>query len=350
MGKFAVIGIIVALGFFAYLLLKDDNQGAAGGVTEGGTESAAIPVPAPVPEEPAVPVSFPAEDRIRSLEPDPEPIDKGVREEPETVADADDEPEEPEPEPEASENLEPGVPELRERAIGLIGDTRRKRDKELADNASALHFSLSALSRDAEPDVLLLVDELKEDIVDHRIPLIDGVYGLPDKMADAFKDSLAKEELIDGRYLSDLTRIRDAYATRLKDAAADASDSGLKMRLLAQAAEAADLDAWIALLAPQPERVVRKSFRGVVGSDGGGFAGNWDIHAQGKIERWIGHGDGRVEIVGKKWEANWVIMGDGTLEIRWGDGKKPYEMKRDDEGWEGKTSFGHKVKFTRGDW
>lgn len=87
----------------------------------------------------------------------------------------------------------------------------------------------------------------------------------------------------------------------------------------------------------------------MVGAADGGFVGNWDILSNGNTERWIGHPDGTVEVIGQKWDVIWGILDDGTLEIRWGD-KKPYKMKRDDEGWSGKASFGNPVKFTPGDW
>jgi serine/threonine protein kinase len=350
--KLVVSGVLLVLIFLAYQLLKEREQESVEGITDqgGASETSSLPDPINNTESPRVPVSLPVEPEPPVFE--REPIESDTSEEDETLADEDDEPEkepEVEPEPLPSGKPEPGDPELLERAIGLIGDARKKRDKELSDNASALSFNLRVLSRDAEPDVLVLMDELKEDIVDNRIPLLDGVYGLPDEMADAFKDSFAKEESIDEKYDADLTRIRDAYVTRLKAAAADASDGNMKKRLLAQSADAADLKAWIKLLAPEPERVVRRSSGGVVGAADGGFVGNWDIHSNGNIERWIGHRDGTVEVVGQKWDVIWVILDDGTLEIRWSD-KKPYIMKRDDEGWSGKASFGNPVKFTPGDW
>ena len=164
-------------------------------------------------------------------------------------------------------------------------------------------------------------------------------------MDTIFKGSLSDEELIDTKYRADLTRIRDAYVTRLKGAADEASDEDLKQRLTAQAKEAEDLDEWIAALSPEPERVVRKSSGGLAG----GFAGKWEIHADNGIERWIAHPDGRLEVVGQKWEVAWAVLDDGTLEIRWPD-KKPYKMVRDDDGWVGKTSFGAPVSFKPGDW
>jgi hypothetical protein len=71
---------------------------------------------------------------------------------------------------------------------------------------------------------------------------------------------------------------------------------------------------------PEPNRrnwmITCGAAGGVVGAADGGFVGNWDIHSNGNIERWIGHPDGRVEVVGQKWDVIWVILDDGTLEIK----------------------------------
>jgi serine/threonine protein kinase len=346
-GKFFLIGVLGVMIVAAYLVLKDrkgeiDATAAGNGTTEA---------PSPEPEAPAAPVSRPPEVRVPMPEPEPEPVEivenddeeeSEEAEEPEEMVDVDDEPE-PEPEPVAS--LEPGDPELRERAIGLIGEARGKRDKELADNARILQLDLKSHSRGAESDLVALIERLKEDIVDDRIPVIDAVSGLPDEVADAFKGSLAEEESIDTKHRAELTRIRDAYVTRLKGAADEASDEDLKVRLLAQAGEAEDLDEWIAALSPEPERVVRKSSGGLAS----GFTGNWDIHTEGRIERWIGHPDGKVEVVDRKWVGKWVIIEDGSLEIHW-DGKRPYKLKQVSGEWIGKASFGQDVTMKRGDW
>jgi len=334
-GKFFLIGVIGAAIVAAYLVMKDRKE---------EIETLAL---TPEPEAPAEPVSRPPV--VHEPSPEPEPVEivesddeeeSEEAEEPEEVAVEDDE-----PEPEPIESVEPGDPELRERAIGLIDDARKKRDKELADNASVLRHDLKSLSRSAESDLVAVIERLKEDIVDDRIPVIDDVSGLPDKVETVFKGALSDEQLIDTKHRADLTRIRDAYVTRLKGGADEASDGDLKERLTAQAGEAEDLDEWIAALSPEPERVVRKSS----GSLAGGFVGKWEILGQGNIERWIAHPDGRLEVVGQKWEVAWAVLDDDTLEIRWPD-KKPYKMVRDDEGWAGKTSFGAPVTFKPGDW
>jgi hypothetical protein len=136
------------------------------------------------------------------------------------------------------------------------------------------------------------------------------------------------------------------YATRLKGAADEAADDDLKKRMVAQTDKAGDLDAWIRLLAPEPERVVRRS----TGGAAGGFAGKWELHSEGKVARWVAHPDGRMEIVGQTWEAFWEVVADGTLEVTWTGKKKPYVLTRDGEDWVGKSPFGHTVTLKRGNW
>ncbi len=149
----------------------------------------------------------------------------------------------------------------------------------------------------------------------------------------------SKEAAIDKAYLSALTQIRDGYVDRLEKAADDTFDAQLELRLLAQAERAKDLDAWIGLLSPEPERVPRKSILA--------FAGNWDSPSGDKVTRWIAHADGRMEIVGKPWKAKWIILENGILEVRWSD-KAPYVYTRDGAGWISKAP--HLRKLTRGDW
>jgi hypothetical protein len=192
---------------------------------------------------------------------------------------------------------------------------------------------------------LAILEKVKEDIVDNRIPIIDGVSGLPENITAAFKASLAKEKSIDDKYRADLTRIRDAYVTRLQGSSDQASDGNLKRRLERQAKEAEDLDRWIASLSPEPVRVVRWSTAGT----SGGFAGNWDVHSLGKVERWTAHADGRMEAIGEKWVGSWKILPDGALQVNW-RGKDPYKLTRDQEGWSGKSPFDHDVSLKPGNW
>jgi hypothetical protein len=335
--KFVIICILAAAIFFTYRLLQDRKGKVWEGVADAnGTEQVEPPAqpsdpePRPDPGPPGRVDPNPA--------PDPGPGETVKREDPVSPPVV-----EPEPAKNPEGDLPPGDPDLRERAIGLIADSRKKRDKELAENVRTVRSELASRARSAKADEATLIARLGKEIVDDRIPFIDDDQGFGDRLAASLKLAGAKEESIDAVHRSDLTRIRDAYVTRLKGrAAAETSDEELKRRLLAQADQAGDLDAWIQLLSPEPKRVPRRF-------SASGFAGKWNIRDSGHTSHWIAHPDGRLEVVGQKWKVNWVILDDDSLEVRFSD-KKPYKFTRNGDGWTGKTSFGMPASLTPGDW
>lgn len=340
-GKMGIIGILVVLIVVAYMVLNEGKEEIQNtNTTTQNTQPGSADIPKPKPE-PKKPVSLPPLKERPVLEPEPANSDEDDEDQ------EDDEPEAPvmaqeddEPEPEPSENLGYGDPELRQRASELIAEARKKRDKTLSDNASALRFSLSPLTAGANTKLKALLEKVKEDIVNNRIPLVDDVPGLPEKISSAYKTYYAKEETIDLNYRSDLTRIRDAYVSRLKGASDNASDKNLKARLDAQADEAVDLDQWIALLSPEPQKVTINSTGGAFGI----FEGNWEVNTGESIERWTANSNGKIEVEDKEWLVSWEFLDDGTLQIIWED-KQPFKLKRDGEGWSGETSGGGAVSL-----
>jgi len=338
--KLFVIAILGAVVVFTYQLLQENKEDIKKGIA--GSDTVDNPEPTATPGKPPQPIPQTPEQVDITPVPD---IEIGVRENPVNPPVV--EPE-PEPEPVADEDLPPGDPELYERAISLILEARTKRDKELAENAGALLFQLRAHSRDAEPAGALLIERLKGDVISNRIPITEGITGLPADISRDFELCLAKEESIDENHRSDLTRIRDAYLTRLDGAAADADNDELKRQLVAQAEHAKDLATWVELLSPEPE-IEKKRSSGSFGA--GGFPGKWVSHTPDSESQWIAHPDGRMEIVGRDWIATWKILEDGTLEVDWGK-KKPHSYTRDKNGigWTGKTGFGHPASLTPGDW
>ena len=146
----------------------------------------------------------------------------------------------------------PGDPGLLQRAIGLINTARKKRDGELADNASAMHFEIGATLRSAKPDDAAYYKRLQKEIIGNRIPLTDDDE-LPANLSRAYESARSKEESILEKHRTELTRIRDAYTTRLAATAAKESDAERKANLLKQAESAEDLDEWVGKLAPGDE-------------------------------------------------------------------------------------------------
>jgi hypothetical protein len=249
--------------------------------------------------------------------------------------------------------LDPGDPELREKAVGLIEDARDKRDQELAENVKGFLFKLGVAKRGADDDELDLIDRIEEDYeITRSVRVIEpeATREFPDRIAEICREAHAKEESIDELHRTNLGRIRDAYVRRLETAADESSDDGLKPRLLAQAGRAADLDEWVALLSPEPEATNQPGNFSFVAT--GGFVGHWDIETDNRTQ-WIAEADGVVTINDGQWKgktATWKILEDGTLEIHWPDKPRPYVLTKNGEGWIGKTSFGKPVTVTPGDW
>jgi len=329
--KLVVISVLAVGGFLAYRIMQDHKKLAGEVGTEAnGTEQVAPPAPVPYPGPPV---------RIEPAPP-PEPVPGDVAKQDEPVPPP---VVEPKPEEKPAADLPPGDPELRTRAIGLIADSRKKRDKELAENVRSLRSDLAGRARAAKTDEASLIGRIEQEIADDRVPIIVGAQGVGDRLAASIKLAHTKEDSIDAGHRSDLTRIRDAYVTRLKArAAAETADPTLKPRLLAQADQAADLDAWVQSLVPEPKWVPRRV-------SAGGFAGKWTSN-DNRTNHWLAHPDGRLEVVGTTWDVHWVMLDDGSLEVRFADKKKPYKFTRDGDGWTGKTSFGQPASLTRGDW
>jgi len=346
--KFLVIGILLAAGVYTYRFLQDHKEEPKQGIAVIKETGASDPadtthvdtVPTPIPNPP---------DKVKH-EPVPGPVtaNTGTKEDPKLPPVVDKQPQpktDKEPEPKPDKELPPGDPELRNRAIGLITDARKKRDKEFADNARLMVSKLDSSARNAKKEESAAIERLKKDIVDDRIPLTEGVSGLPDGLVNSFKTARAKEASILEGYSTALTRIRDAYVTRLQGAAKETAENELKSRLLAQAGSAKDLNTWVAQLSPEIEKVPKKSAI-VFGS--GNFAGKWNQSSDGGSADliWIVHSDGGVEVEGKPWKGTWKIEDDGTLVVTWPDKPRPYVYNRDGNGWDGKTSFGQASKLT----
>jgi serine/threonine protein kinase len=367
--KWAMVAILVGGAFFTYQHLqknkKDDDKiavvtdGAKSDVSTLPSSQPATPVhpetppttlTPPLPETPSLPetppvvIHKPETHEISNNEIDEPPFKDNVPVTPEkpvtpTIANQ-------EPKTGSTENLTPGDPELFKRAIGLVEDARKKRDKKLADNASSLISKLSSLIRENKKGEGPTIDDFKKNIVDNRIPEVEDASDPSDKFSVQFKQALASENTIDKAYNTDLTKIRDAYVSRLTTAAKDASDADLKQRLASQAAFAKDLDPWINQLSPEPQWT-RLKMKGIVSSKS--FVGKWNEHSGGGQGKWIAHPDGRLEIVGRDWIADWKVMENDTLVVQF-KGKEPYEYTRDGSGWIGSSHNRKGAFITPGDW
>lgn len=337
-GKIFIFGVLIVLCVFAVYHLQNRSQEIKKPVAEA-SESKVFELSDPKPEPEAITPEFvPLEPVDISDDQDDKLNDVAMLDDSESFVESDPEPEN---EPEVAAELEPGDPVLRVRAVGLIGDARGKRDEELRKNSKSLLFNFSIEVRSADSEKVKLIESITEGVVGGRVPIVEGVDGMDADLLRTLEAANTKEQSIDAAYRSELTVIRDAYVTRLKNAASEASEEGLEKRLLAQAERATDLDAWIELLSPEPE-VFKKKISG-------GIVGNWDNKSLGEVHRWTAHAGGRMEVIGKEWEGTWEITEDGTLRVMFG-GKKPYIYSRDGDGWSGITPYGHATVLSRGEW
>lgn len=355
--KWFIVAILAAVTVFTYQLLQENKEDIKKGIAiANGAKSDDGATLALVPETPPVTKPEPAPKEITSNEPSAPLVIEPKTQPKEITSNEVSEPpfKEPEtppvvalnPKPETKENLTPGDPELLKRAVGLIGDARKKRDKKLADNASSLISKLGSLIRDNKKGEGPTIDDFKKNIVDNRIPEVENSSESPDKFNTQFKQALVSEATIDTTYNTDLAKIRDAYVSRLTTAAKDTSDAELKQRLTSQAALAKDLEPWINQLSPEPQWT-RIKMKGIVSSDS--FVGKWIEHSGGGQGKWIAHSDGRLEIFDRDWIATWKIIEDGTLVVQFA-GKKPYEYTRKDDTWVGTSASKPGAIITPGDW
>ncbi len=351
MFKWFIIAILVGLSVFTYQHLQEKKETIKNGTASAnGSNPDTVTTPAPVPDTQPVKEPEPKPKEITTHNELSEPPFIDIKPASNEIAIND----KPKTLPVVAQNskiktneeLPPGDPELLKRAVGLIGDTRMKRDKKLTENANTLIHKLGSAVRNTKPGELPTIDELKKDIVNNRIPQVDDTTGLPDKLAVIFKQALALEESIDTAYSSDLAKIRDAYVSRLTTAAKDTSDADLKQRLVNQAALAKDLDPWVQQLSPETPWT-RKKMAGAASSNGA--VGKWINRSYNQESQWIGHPDGRMEIVGHDWKVTWKILEDGTLEVDWNK-KAPYTYKLKDGVWVGENPHGGEATLTRGDW
>jgi serine/threonine protein kinase len=258
--KWFVIAILAGCAFFIFQHLQKRKKEIALG-NEDKSGAIITPVQRPPISNRQEPVTQPQIPRVNLSERDPYDIPDNELSKP-PFKDSEivrkkivkpDKSETPDPEPDNDKDISPGDPELLKRAVELIADARKKRDKKLADNASSLIFKLGSLIRENKTDDGPTISDFREKIVANRIPEVEDSSERPDQFTIKLKQAIDSETTIDVAYDLDLIRIRDAYVSRLTTAAGDTSDADLKHRLTAQAALAKDLAPWINQISPEPK-------------------------------------------------------------------------------------------------
>lgn len=253
------------------------------------------------------------------------------------------------PAPERPADLPPGDPELRQRAISLILEARKKRDALLLQNSNPLEAFLKDRARDADQEEAKLLGQLAEACEKGWLPDPESLPELNGNVATVYQRAFDEQKTIESAHQAELVRIRDFYVPKLTKAAEQSFDAELKERLTAQAEEASDVAAWIAKLAPEPEREVV-----AIQSVNRGFVGRWVITTPDDVTQWLVEENGVVTINDGEWKgktAIWKLMPDGTVEVHWPDKPRPYIFSPDGNGgWSGKTSFNKTVTMVPGNW
>ena len=239
--------------------------------------------------------------------------------------------------------LPPAIVELEARARDLLAKHEKKRQGELLKNMKDFHWQLDTwlgdLSKNEQAVWSDHVTQLKARAKDGRVPeKVTGIR-LSDRMAKIAEYCVQKQETIDGAFKREARKIRDAYLTRVSEAAGKATEAekhGLDQRVQVSA----DLDAWLAVLgssAPAAGSPAVPDPADGPASPGSGPAANPFGTAQASAPgtgpitgrwAWFGNTGNIVEIRPDgtayshltKNAAEWTANGENNFKITWLDG------------------------------
>jgi serine/threonine protein kinase len=156
--------------------------------------------------------------------------------------------------------LPPAIVELETKAKSLVEGLEKDRDKELAANAKTFTWDLDSwLKSLGKSDQLTWkphVERLKRLAVGDRVPTrvdTDSGINLSERMARIAEFAARKQKAIDEGFETKVTKIRDAYVTRVKEAAAKARESGdeaLAKAVDKRVADSDTLSRWLRIINP----------------------------------------------------------------------------------------------------
>lgn len=244
-------------------------------------------------------------------------------------------------------DLPPGDPVLYEKAIALILEARKRRDDLMVQNANPLLAFLRDRARGAEYAEAEQLGKVADACASGWLPDPESLPELNPAVTTVYQRAHRDQLAIESSHQVELNRIRDHYVPKLRKAAEETSDEQLKQKLIAQADAATDLAAWVAKLAPEPERQAQ-----ALAPANRGFVGKWDVTTDNNTQ-WIAEESGLLTINSGQWKgktATWKMLPDGTVEVHWPDKPRPYVLNPNGNGWVGKTSFGQPVTIVPGNW
>ena len=157
-------------------------------------------------------------------------------------------------------DLPPAIVELETKAKALLEGLEKDRDKELAANAKTFTWDLDSwlktLSKGDQLSWKNHVERLKRQATVTRVPeKVDTASGInmSERMARIAEFGARKQKAIDDGFESKAAKIRDAYVTRVKEAAVkarEAKDVTVADALDARVTDSAELSAWIRIIHP----------------------------------------------------------------------------------------------------
>ncbi|MEK7953611.1 serine/threonine-protein kinase [Luteolibacter soli] len=157
--------------------------------------------------------------------------------------------------------LPPAIVELETKARALLQGQEKDRDRELTENAKSfsrdLDTWLRTLSKGDQVTWKPHVERLKRLATATRVPPrvdTDSGINLSERMAKIAEFGARKQKAIDDGFESKVGKIRDAYVTRVKEAAAKARESGdekVATALDERASGSAELAAWMRIIHPE---------------------------------------------------------------------------------------------------
>jgi serine/threonine protein kinase len=204
-------------------------------------------VPTPTPEDPVTPPEAGTEPEVAVT--DDMPPDAGI---PDTTPEETTEPDAP---PAKPVELPAAIVELETKAKSLVTALETDRDKELAANAKTYGWELDSwvktLSKTDQITWRPHVEQLKRLATNDRVPVrIDSDSGInvSERMSKIADFAARKQKTLDETFATKAGKIRDAYVTRVKEAAGKSQQEGAEdvaQALEAKAEAATDLDAWV---------------------------------------------------------------------------------------------------------
>jgi serine/threonine protein kinase len=154
--------------------------------------------------------------------------------------------------------LPPAIVELETKAKSLVATLEADRSKELAANAKTFGWDLDSwvktLSKSDQVIWRPHAERMKRLVTNDRVPThvdSDSGINLSERMSKIAEFAARKQKTVDETFTSKAGKIRDAYVTRVKEAASKSLQAGeeeVAQALDAKAEAAADLDTWIAVL------------------------------------------------------------------------------------------------------